>query len=90
MVGSASPGWANSNRGHRTPIDQSIGPSIGATVAPSLRLREKAMYNEGFVGAIILGLFAFLLPVLWIGWWLLADLGDRGERDSWRTALRER
>jgi hypothetical protein len=48
------------------------------------------MYNEGFVGAIILGLFAFLLPVLWIGWWLLADLGDRGERDSWRTALRER
>ena len=38
------------------------------------------MYNEGFVVAVILGLFAFLLPVLWIGWWLLADLGDRANR----------
>ena len=37
------------------------------------------MYNEGFVVAVILGLFAFLLPVLWIGWWLLADLGDRAK-----------
>jgi Kef-type K+ transport system membrane component KefB len=63
-----------------TPIDQSIGLSIGATAAPSLRPKEKAMYNEGFVVAVILGLFAFLLPVLWIGWWLLADLGDRANR----------
>ena len=34
------------------------------------------MYTDGFVVAAILGLLALLLPVLWIGWWLLADLGD--------------
>ena len=71
-----------------TPIDQSIGLSIGATAAPSLRPKEKAMYNEGFVVAVILGLFAFLLPVLWIGWWLLADLGDRANGTQAHRTMR--
>jgi hypothetical protein len=35
------------------------------------------MYNDGFGAAIIVGLVALLSPVLWIGWWLLADLGER-------------
>lgn len=35
------------------------------------------MYSDGFVVAVILGLLALLSPVLWIGWWLLADLGER-------------
>jgi hypothetical protein len=34
------------------------------------------MYTDGFVVAVILGLLALLTPVLWIGWWLLADLGE--------------
>jgi len=38
------------------------------------------MYSDGFVAAVILGLLALLSPVLWIGWWLLADLGERGFR----------
>ena len=35
------------------------------------------MYTDGFVVAVILGLLALLSPMLWIGWWLLADLGER-------------
>jgi len=35
------------------------------------------MYNDGLVGAIILGVLAMLLPVVWIAWWLIADLGER-------------
>ncbi len=35
------------------------------------------MYTDGFVVKLIVGLVALLTPVLWIGWWLLADLGER-------------
>jgi hypothetical protein len=35
------------------------------------------MYNSGLVAAVVLGLVALLPPVLWIGWWMVADLGDR-------------
>ncbi len=35
------------------------------------------MYSDGFVAAVIVALLALLLPVLLIGWWLLADLGER-------------
>ena len=35
------------------------------------------MYTDGFVVALILGLLALLSPALWIGWWLLADLGEK-------------
>ena len=34
------------------------------------------MYTDGFGVALILGLLALLSPALWIGWWLLADLGE--------------
>jgi hypothetical protein len=35
------------------------------------------MYNDGFVVAVLIALLALLLPALWIGWWILADLGER-------------
>ena len=35
------------------------------------------MYNDGFVVAVILGLLALLSPVVWIAWWLVADLGEK-------------
>jgi len=35
------------------------------------------MYSDGFGVAMIVGLVALLSPVLWIGWWLLADLGEQ-------------
>ncbi len=38
---------------------------------------EDLMYSDGFAVAVILGLLALLSPLLWIGWWLLADLGER-------------
>jgi hypothetical protein len=38
---------------------------------------EDLMYSDGFLVAVILGLLAVLSPVLWVGWWLLADLGER-------------
>jgi hypothetical protein len=56
---------------------QSIGPSIGAAAAPSLGPKEKAMYTDGFGVAVIVAVLALLAPLLWIGWWLLADLGGR-------------
>ena len=34
------------------------------------------MYNDGFVVALILGVVALVSPMLWIGWWLIADLGE--------------
>jgi len=37
------------------------------------------MYSDGFGVAMIVGLVALLSPVLWIGWWLLADLGERAD-----------
>ncbi len=35
------------------------------------------MHNNGFVVAVILGLLALVSPMLWIGWWLVADVGER-------------
>jgi hypothetical protein len=35
------------------------------------------MNSDGFVVAVVLGVLALLLPAFWIGWWLLADLGER-------------
>ena len=35
------------------------------------------MYTDGFGVAVIVALLALLSPVLWIGWWRLADLGER-------------
>ena len=35
------------------------------------------MYSDGFAVAIVIGLLALLSPMLWIGWWLVADLGER-------------
>lgn len=35
------------------------------------------MYTDGFGVAVIVAILALLSPVLWIGWWLLADLGER-------------
>ena len=35
------------------------------------------MTNDGFSAALVVGLLALLAPVLWIGWWLVADLGKR-------------
>ena len=32
--------------------------------------------SDGFVGAVVLGLATLLLPVLWIGWWYVADATD--------------
>jgi hypothetical protein len=37
------------------------------------------MYSDGFVVAVILGVLTLLLPALWMGWWLLVDLGDRAK-----------
>jgi hypothetical protein len=34
------------------------------------------MYTDGFGVAVIVALLALLSPVLWIGGWLLADLGE--------------
>lgn len=36
----------------------------------------EAMYNDGFVGAVFVGILALLLPALWVGWWMLADMGN--------------
>ena len=43
------------------------------------------MYNDGFVVAIILGLLALLSPVVWLAWWLVADLGERVSGSSVKT-----
>lgn len=34
------------------------------------------MYDDGFVVALVLGVAALLLPVVWIGWWYVADVAD--------------
>ena len=68
--------------------NQSIRPSIGAAASPSLHPKEDLMYPDGFVAAVILGLLALLLPVLWIGWWLLADLGEKAN-GTYPTRRRE-
>ena len=39
------------------------------------------MYNDGFVVAVILGLLALVSPMLWIGWWLVADLGENANSE---------
>lgn len=35
------------------------------------------MYNDGFGVAVILGLLGLLSPVIWVAWWLVADLGEK-------------
>lgn len=35
------------------------------------------MYTDGFGVAVIVAVLALLAPLLWIGWWLLAELGER-------------
>jgi hypothetical protein len=62
-----------------------MGPSPTSPLDPRLeqppRLtsaqRRKAMYTDGFGAALMVGLIALLSPALWIGWWLLADLGEK-------------
>ena len=62
-----------------------MGPSPTSPFDPRLeqplRLasvkKEKAMYSDGFGVAVIVSIVALLSPVLWIGWWFLADLGER-------------
>ncbi len=49
------------------------------------------MYSDGFAVAIVIGLLALLSPMLWIGWWLVADLGERVNvtyKESAEPALR--
>ena len=42
------------------------------------------MYTDGFGAAVVVAVLVLLLPVLWIGWWLLADLGERPSAYSTR------
>ena len=49
---------------------------MNALAATSVGPKEESMYNDGFVVAVILGLLALVSPMLWIGWWLIADLGE--------------
>ncbi len=50
-------------------------PSIGAGITRSLRPKEDVMYlSVGVVFAIILVLTS---PIVWVVWWLLADLGEK-------------
>lgn len=37
------------------------------------------MYTEGIGVAITLAVIGLLAPVVWIVWWLLADLGERAD-----------
>jgi hypothetical protein len=47
---------------------------IAAPVASTLEPKERAMYLSVFiVYAIILVLVS---PLIWVAWWLLADLGE--------------
>ncbi|HET9782162.1 MAG TPA: hypothetical protein VFR33_10315 [Candidatus Dormibacteraeota bacterium] len=34
------------------------------------------MYDDGFVVAVVLGVAALLLPVVWIAWWYVADVTE--------------
>ena len=43
------------------------------------------MYNDGFVVAVVLGLLALLSPVIWLAWWLVADLDERVSGSSVKT-----
>jgi hypothetical protein len=52
-------------------------PSVKPSSRASLESKEDAMYSSGFVAAVIIGLLALVSPMLWIGWWLIADLGER-------------
>ena len=36
------------------------------------------MYNDGLGAAIVIGLVAFALPMVWMAWWLFASLGEPG------------
>lgn len=51
--------------------------SINRTSRAYARIEGEGMYSDGFAVAIVIGLLALLSPMLWIGWWLVADLGER-------------
>lgn len=34
------------------------------------------MHDDGFVVALVLGVAALLLPVVWIAWWYVADVTE--------------
>ena len=54
-----------------------MNPLAATSVGP----KEESMYNDGFVVAVILGLLALVSPMLWIGWWLVADLGENANSE---------
>jgi hypothetical protein len=35
------------------------------------------MDTDGFVVALVIGVVVLLMPLLWLAWWLIADLGER-------------
>ena len=35
------------------------------------------MYNDGIGAAIFIGLIALVVPLVWAGWWFVADLGEK-------------
>jgi hypothetical protein len=44
------------------------------------------MYLEdGFVGAIMVGLAVLAVPVAWVAWWFLASLGEAAAYGSAHT-----
>ena len=55
------------------PLDPRLELLLGLASAK----RRMPVNTDGFAVALILGLIALLSPVLWIAWWLLADLGER-------------
>jgi hypothetical protein len=59
-----------------SPSGEDLWHSIQAGATPRLRPKEKAMYDDGFSVAVVLGVLALVLPALWIAWWYLADVEE--------------
>lgn len=59
-------------------------PFIAAPVASTLEPKEKAMYLSVFIVYAIILVFAS--PVIWVAWWLVADLAERAT-GSYRRPL---
>jgi hypothetical protein len=54
-----------------------LRPFIATPIASTLTPKEESMYlGVFFVYAII---FVLASPLIWVAWWLLADLGERAE-----------
>jgi hypothetical protein len=51
-------------------------PSILFGRLPSLGKKEAAMYDDGFIVALVIGVLALLAPALWIAWWYVADVSE--------------